>query len=170
MIAASFQQLADNLLAIRKSRDFAGYKTFDEYAKRVLSLSKTKARQWCNFSTFCRMCREENLPPPVTPDNVAAILGMPQKTWMSTWRYCVDMSATNAQQIAELGVVQRKRVPEHILKARQVKKAAKTFAELEDGERVVDLVGPDGLGRHWPDAVRFVIEADQSRMDEQGRS
>jgi hypothetical protein len=62
-------------------------------------------------------------------------------------------------------VYSRKKIPPDVLAGMRLRRAAKTMAGFEDGETVADQIGKDGFGKHWSDAVRVTIEADQRRMD-----
>ena len=161
-ISGAWQTLCDGYVAERKQHGEA-------YVMSRWSLSKSRLNLFTKFSKFCRMCRDEGLAAPLSPDIAAPVLRLPQKRWMDTWNMCYQRSADTAQSIQSLmdhvGINTRKRPPDHVVKRNRVRKASQTLAEIGDGEALVDQIGPHGLGKQWPDAVRVVIDADQARMD-----
>jgi hypothetical protein len=173
LFSASWQSLCDQLLSIRKSRDWKRtHSTFDDYVVDVWAISKSRAKLLCHYSIFCRMCRDEFLRIPASPDVIAPLLKLPQGRWLDTWRMCIDYNVRTAKSMTALfenfGIGGNKRTPQWVLNGHRVRKAAKTLAELGDGGKLVDEIGAKGLGRDWDAAVSVVIDADTARMDERG--
>lgn len=176
LFSAAYHSLCENLLAIRRSGDWKSEASdFDSYVKARYSLSKTRAKLFCNFAIFTKLCREAGMDLPETPDNVEPVLKLAQKRWLEVWElilaYAPDMRALNAQHCKSVmdhfGVLTNKRIPPHVLKGMRVRRASKVLAELGDGEQLVSEIGAKGLGKHWDESVRVVIDADQARMDAQ---
>ena len=173
LLESSILQMCEHLRAIRKSGDWrSDTATFAEYAQDHWSLSKTRAKLMCDFATFASMVRSENLHMPRSPECVKPILELAQKYWLDVWRICLQYSdgrPINAKYclatMDQFGFVARKRIPDKILKGRKVRRAAKTLAEIEDGEALVDEIGPSGLGHDWDMAVRVAIDADQAKRN-----
>lgn len=179
LLGAAWQQVCDNLLALRKSRVWrSSHASFNDYAAERWKLSKTRAKLYCDFSTFCAMCRDEFKPVPDCPDNVQPILGLAQKDWIYAYQLCLDKSKDeNGFRFTEMthkhildtlsfyGIGIRRRVPEIVLKARKVRAAAKTMAEMGDGEKLVEDIGAAALGHDWDMAVAVTIDADQAKMN-----
>lgn len=174
LMTGAWQQLADNLLSIRRSGGWRrpGVRSFEDYAARRWSLSKSRAALLCDFATFCGMCRRHMLPLPDSPDNIKPILELRKRDWADVWAMCVQHHAVNAKDyqalLAHLGIISRRKIPPSVLKTKKVRKAVETMAGLQDGEALVDEIGPDGLGPKWDDAVKVVIDADQERMNING--
>ena len=176
LLTAGWEQVCDQLAAIRKTGEWERtHSSFDAYAKSRWSLSKTRAKLFCDFSKFCSMCRQARLPLPDAPDNVAPILRLTQKRWLEVWQMAVNYQdgAINAQYcesvMSQFGVIKDKKLPPHVINGMRVRKAAKTMAEIGDGEALVDQVGTRGLGKSWDECVKVVIDADQARMDRDSR-
>lgn len=170
-MAIAWQQLCETLLAIRKSREWAPeFISFEAYVVGRWALSKTRAKLFCDFAKFCAMARAEYLPLPISPDTVTPVLRLQQSRWMEVWAICSSYDAKTKNEIqsllAHLGIGNSKRIPQYILNGRRVRKAAETLAEFNDGEKLVDEIGPDALGKNWDEAVRVTIDADQAKMDE----
>ena len=172
LLIASFEQVCQNLLAIRKERDWVGsYTSFDDYLKLRWSLSKTRGKLFCSFALFSNMAREAGVRMPDTPDNIAPLLNLPQKQWLDAWEmvcahhkgYINAVGVLSTLDFYGLGV--RRRVPAKILKARKIQAAARTLAHEHDGEKLVEDIGAKGLGHDWDMAVKVVIDADQAKMD-----
>lgn len=114
------------------------------------------------------------MPLPDSPENIAPLLGLPQKRWMDVWQMYRQFAtgpttASSCQAFLDhFGQGRRKKIPLHILHGKQVRKAAETLASLGDGEALVEEIGPRGLGSKWDEAVRTVIDADQARMNKLG--
>jgi len=178
LLGTAYQQLCEHLLAIRKSGEWRTEAvSFDTYVKLRWSISKTRAKLLCDFAAFCQMARKDYLRVPDSPDNIKPILALPHKHWVATWKLCCDyadgkpINASHCQATMDhFGVVARKRIPDYILNRKQVRKAAATMAAFKDGEKLADQVGVEGLGKHWKEAVRVTIEADQFAYDERGGS
>jgi len=178
LLTAAWCQVCDNMLSLRKSSRWrTSHASFNDYASDVWNLSKTRAKLFCDFSTFSTMCRQDNLQQPAAPDVVSNILSLlPQKEWLFTWQLCIDKSLNdgcrsrlNAKHIRGVmdfyGMGVRRRIPDSVLKARKVRKAAKTMAEIGDGEALVNEIGVQALGHDWDMGVRVTIDADQAKMD-----
>lgn len=172
LLSNAWQQVCDNLLALRKARDWAQeFSSFDEYVAERWSLSKSRAKVLCNYSILCKMCREKYIKVPDSPDNVRPILELPQYQWLDAWQRCQEkLSGTpNAKQVYSVlefyGMGIKRRVPPEVAKARKVRKAAKLLAEMEDGEKLVDEIGASALGHDWDMGLRVAIDADQAKMD-----
>lgn len=179
LLTQSYRDYCETLLAIRRSGEWKEHATtFDDYAKLRWSLSKTRAKLLCDFAKLIGLCRKEGLPLPDTPENVKPLLSLAQKHWLDVWRLVLDctgasmnggpkiINAASVQAVMDrFGIVAHKKLPEHVLKGQRVRRAAKTMAEIGDGEALVGQVGKRGLGKYWDDGVRVVIEADQARMD-----
>lgn len=175
LFALAIRQQCEHLLAIRKSGDWRRDATsFDTYCKKRWSLSKTRAKLLCDFAVFCRMAQDSYMRVPDSPDNIRPLLALPQRRWLDVWTMVLDyarepVSASSLSAILDhLGIVSRNRMPSWILNGKRVRKAAETLADLGDGEKLVDEIGPQGLGQKWDKAVKVVIEADQRKWDERG--
>lgn len=176
LLASHYERMCETLWAIKKSGDWkATCSSFDIYVSRRWSLSKTRAKLLCNFAEFVADCRKEYLRIPDAPENVKPILALAKKHWLDAWRLCVHYAdgPINADHceatLDHFGMYARKKLPPHVLNGQRVRRAAKTMAEFEDGEKLVTQIGADGLGRKWDDAVRVVIDADQARMNARGK-
>lgn len=173
LLTEGYHQYCDTLLAIRRSGEWKDHApSFDDYAQKRWSLSKTRAKLLCNFAKFVAMCREHRIELPETPENVKPILGLAQKYWLDVWRLVLDsngsamVNAANVQAVMDrFGILAQRKLPQHVLNGQRVRRAAKTMAEFGDGEQLVEQVGKRALGKHWQDGVRVTIEADQARMD-----
>ena len=164
--------LADNLLAIRKAGDWRHYKyDWPAYIQWRFNLSKTRAKLLCDFAQFVKMCRDNGVPLPETPENVQPILLLPRGQWIDAWSRCCEFAEGHMTAqfcratLDHFGYGGRKTVPPHVLKARRTRKAMETLAELGDGEKLVDEIGTKALGKNWDKGVRTVIDADQRRME-----
>lgn len=175
-VQAGWEQVASNLLAIRQSRSWQSEAvSWEHYCKQRWSLSKTRAKLLCNFAKLCAECRKEYLHVPDSPDNVAPILALSHKRWLEAYRVCLDyakgkpLNAEHCRSIMEhFGIVAHKRVPDFVLKKKRVQKAASTMASFGDGEKLVDEIGAESLGKKWKDGVRVMIEADQAAWSDSG--
>lgn len=175
LLAAAWQQVCDNLLVLRKSKVWRStHSCFNDYVIEVWCLSKTRAKLYCDFSTFSAMCRAEYLKVPTSPDVVKPILELPMKRWIETWIICIDKAGCNPDNksiratMDFFGIGVRRRVPKSVLKTRKVRAAAKTLAEMGDGEKLVEEIGPAGLGHDWDMGLRVAIDADQAKMNKRG--
>lgn len=174
LLSAGWHQVADNLLAIRRSGSWReDCASFDVYVVKHWSLSKSRAKALCQFSTFCAMCRDLHLPVPSSPDNIMPILKLKQRGWIDTWRICLDLAegkavnATHCKATMDYyGIGIKYRCPPAILKARKLRKATNVMADMGDGEKLVEEIGRDGLGANWDAAVEVMIDADQAKMNE----
>ena len=172
LLSSLWLQLCDQVRVIRDSRQWIGEGgTWDNYCKTRWSLSKSRANLYYRFSKFAQMCREADMPPPTSPDNVAPILQLTQKRWINCYRYCLNfvrpqrLTAQGCKNAMEhAGVVARKKPPQHVITGGRVRKAAKLLADIGDGEALVEQIGPKGLGKDWPDATRVVIDAEGARL------
>lgn len=170
LVKAGWESVCTNLWAIRRSRSWQQLaSSWDVYAKRYWSLSKSRAGLMVKFAKLCALCREEYQPVPDSPDNVAPILALPEKKWTAAWQVCRDMARNepiNAEHcestLQHFGMNARKRVPEKVLKARRFQKATKDIASVQDGEALVEDIGVRGLGKYHDDAVRVLIDSDQA--------
>ena len=178
LLGAGWEQVSTNLLSIRQSRAWQKEAvSWDIYCKQRWSLSKTRAKLLCNFGKLCVDCRKAYLPVPDSPDNVAPILALTHKRWLETYRICVDyangapINAAHCQATMEhFSIIARKRVPDFVLNQKRLQKSVSTIASFGDGEKLVDEIGTNGLGKKWKDGVRVMIEADQFAMDQLGGS
>lgn len=160
---------AVTLLAI--ARTFKKRADFYEHCANRYSLSKTRAALLCHFAEFNAMCREAEVTRPDHPENVAPILSLPKKQWLDAWEIVCsmqqwkDLNAKNVKACMDRMGIAPKRTPKHIIERMKIQRAAKTFAEIDDGQKLANVLGPKGFGRNWDGAVHNVIEADQARMD-----
>ena len=176
LFAAAYQQLADALLAIHRSREWSlEYDSFDAYVAGRWNLPKTRARLLVNFAKFCGLCREEGIPIPETPETVAPIFRLAQKRWLQVWQMVrqyaeAPYTSDDCQGIMNhFGIYPNDRPPEHVVKGRKIRRAAKTIAEMKDGTELVREIGGDALGDDWDDAVRVAVDADCERRSERAR-
>ena len=177
LLRCSYHQMCDHMLVIQKLGDWKHkFSSFGEYAEYRWSLSKTRAKLFTDFAKFCRKVEAEGWKLPDTPDNIQPVLNLPQKRWVEAWELCLahaNGTINKKHCLATLdhyGLIARRKIPPHILKARQVRKAAETMAGFEDGEKLVDDIGPKALGKNWDKAVAVTIDADQARMDRDERT
>lgn len=174
ILVSCYVDYCETLLAIRKSGDWKEWhETWDAYVADRWGLSKSRAKLLCNFARFRQLCEKESTGAlPETPESVKTILALPQKAWLETWElvtnYCKPpITAQNiAACLEHFKIFAHKRVPPEVLKAIQVRRAAKTLANMGDGEQLVQQIGANGLGAKWNEAVRVVIDADQERMNQ----
>lgn len=176
LLTSYYADYCETLLAIRRSgewKDWSG--TWEEYVGKRWSLSKSRAKLLCQFAKLRAMCHVEHMRLPETPEQVKAILALPQKQWLETWDLVTATAGKDLVNAAHVDAVMtrfhiyaRKRLSPEAMKAIRVRRAAKTMAEMEDGERLVGEIGGKALGKNWNKAVEVVIEADQARLNERG--
>lgn len=171
LIGAAWLQLCGHLLSVRRTGSWKAHaSSFDLYVQQRWSLSKTRAKLMCDFAKFCSLARENLLRIPDSPDNIKPVLELPHRRWMDAWRVCVNyaegpINAAHCQAtLSQFGFIVRKRLPEHVLNGQRLRKAAKSLANLGDGEKVAEQLGPRGFGKDWDKAVEVVIDADQTKM------
>lgn len=178
LMVTEYVRYCESLLALRKSGDWKSWhETWEEYVSSRWGLSKTRAKLLCGFAKFREMCEAELFGTlPETPEQVKAILALPQKQWLETWELVLayvsfPIRPSNVEAAMQhFHIYANKRVPPDVLKAQRVRRAAKTLAGMESGEKLVEEIGARGLGKNWGKAVEVVIEADQARMDERAKS
>jgi hypothetical protein len=160
-------------LALRKSGDWKDWHdSWDDYVASRWGLSKTRAKLLCNFAKFRRMCEAELMGTlPETPEQVKAVLALPQKQWLETWElvlsYCsLPIRPANVEAaLMHFHVYPHRRLSPEALKAIRVRRAAKTLADMQNGEQLVAEIGAKALGKNWAKAVEVVIDADQARLN-----
>lgn len=171
LLANYHQQLAETLLAIKKSGDWKPYATWEYYVQKRWSLSKSRAELLCKFAKFCGLCRAQNYRMPDSPENVKPILALAQKRWIDAWALCVQyadgpINAGHCEAtLAQFGFITRKKLPPHVLNGQRVRKAAKLLAGVEDGERLVEEGGARVLGKEWDTGIRHAIDIDQAKWN-----
>ena len=173
LLETSYVNYCETLLAIRKSREWSVWAlTWEEYVTKRLSMSKTRAKLLCDVAKFRAMCRAELFTIlPETPENVRPILSLPQKAWIEIWELVVScatgpINAKHCEAVMQrFNVYSRKKIPPDVLAGMRLRRAAKTMAGFEDGEKVAGQVGKNGFGKIWDDAVRVTIDADQAKRN-----
>lgn len=171
---SSYVAFCESLWGLRKSGDWkAWHETWEEYVQQRWGLSKSRAKLLCDFAKFRALCEAELFGTlPDTPEQVKALLALPQRAWLETWElvcnYCkAPITPQNVESCMQhFKIFARKSVPPDVLKGIQVRRAAKTLAGMKDGEKLVHEIGTRGLGAKWDEAVRVVIDADQERMNQ----
>jgi hypothetical protein len=174
LMVSGYVGYCENLLALRKSGDWrAWFETWDEYVQKRWGLSKSRAKLVCDFAKFRRECEAEMLSDlPETPEQVKALLSLPQKQWLETWElvlnYCKPpITPANIEgAMQHFHIYARKSLSPEAVKAIRVRRAAKVMAEMHDGEQLVNEIGGRALGKNWTKAVEVVIDADQARMNQ----
>lgn len=178
LMVTEYVRYCDSLLALRKSGDWKSWHdTWEEYVSSRWGLSKTRAKLICDFAKFREMAEAELFGTlPETPEQVRAVLALPQKQWLETWElvlsYCsLPIRPTNVEAaLQNFHIYANKRVPPDVLKAMRVRRAAKTLAGMESGEQLVQEIGARALGKNWNKAVEVVIDADNERRNLNGAS
>jgi hypothetical protein len=163
----------EELAALRKSGDWkAWHDDWDHYCKVRWGLSKSRAKLICAFAKFRDLAKNQLFHTlPETPEQVKAILALPQKDWLETWElvcnYCeLPITPQNVEACLEhFKIFGKKKIPPDILKGIRLRRAAKTVAQFEDGEKLASELGPRGLGKNWDQAVRVVIDADNEKRN-----
>lgn len=175
LLTSYYVSYCETLLAIRKSGDWKDWHpSWDDYVQRRWSLSKSRAKLLCQFAQFRNMALEETFGTlPETPEQVKSILGLPQKLWIETWDLVISdnprlpITAQNVEStLQRFGIYAHKTLSPEAKKAIRVRRAAKTMAEMSDGEKLVNEIGGKALGKNWTKAVEVVIDADQERMNQ----
>ncbi len=177
LMTSSYVTYCQNLLALRKSGDWRSWhETWDDYVKIRWGLSKSRAKLVCDFAKFLGMCEAELFGTlPETPEQVKALLALPQKQWLETWELVLSVcklpvTPQNVESAMQhFHIFAHKRMSPDALKAIRVRRAAKTMAEMNDGTKLVAEIGGKALGKNWNKAVEVVIDADQARLDERAR-
>lgn len=175
LMVSSYVSYCQNLLALRKSSDWkAWHETWDGYVKERWGLSKTRANLVCAFAKFRAMCEAELFGTlPETPEQVKALLALPQKQWLETWELVLSVSTLPVRPhnvesaMQHFHIFANKRLSPEVTKAIRVRRAAKTMAEMKNGAELVHEIGGKALGKNWTKAVEVVIDADQERLNEQ---
>jgi hypothetical protein len=175
LMVSAYVGYCENLLALRKSGDWkAWHETWDEYVRVRWGMSKSRAKLVCDFAKFRAMCESEMMSTlPDTPEQVKAMLALPQKQWLETWElvlnYCkppiLPQNVESAMQ--HFHIYAHKSLSPEAKKAIRVRRAAKTMAEMNNGTELVSEIGGKALGKNWNKAVEVVIDADQARLNEQ---
>lgn len=173
LLADSYRSYCETLLAIRQSGDWKDW--FDDWGVYVESrwgLSKSRAKLLCDFAKLRNLALLQGFATlPDTPEQCKPLLALPQKQWLETWELVCDyckppITAANVAGCLEhFGIFANKRIPPDVLKGMRVRRAAKTLAEVGNGEQLVGEIGPRGLGKNWNKAVEVVIDADQARLN-----
>jgi hypothetical protein len=175
LLEGAYSDYCKTLCAIRKSGDWkAWHDDWSEYCKKRWGLSKSRAKALVSFSKFRDMCEAELFGTlPETPEQVKPILALPRKKWLETWEMVLGVcklpiTPHNVESALEhFGIYANKKLSPNALKAIRVRRAAKTMAEMVDGEKLVNEIGGRALGKNWNKAVEVVIEADQARLNAQ---
>lgn len=173
LMTESYATYCQNLLALRKSGDWkAWHSTWDDYVSSRWGISKTRAKLLCGFAKFRELAEEALFGTlPETPEQVRAVLALPQKQWLETWELVLSVvtlpirPANVESAMQHFHIYANKRVPPDVLKAMRVRRAAKTLAGMESGEQLVSEIGARALGKNWNKAVEVVIDADQARLN-----
>jgi hypothetical protein len=173
-MVTEYVRYCDSLLALRKSGDWKSWHdSWEEYVSSRWGLSKTRAKLLCNFAKFRQLLEAELFGTlPETPEQVKAVLALPQKQWVETWElvlaFCsLPIRPSNVEAaLQHFHIYANKRVPPDVLKAQRVRRAAKTLAGMENGEQLVAEIGGNGLGKNWEKAVEVVIDAHQAKLNE----
>lgn len=173
LMVSEYVRYCDSLLALRKSGDWKDWHdTWEEYAQSRWGLSKTRSKMLCDFAKFRALCVEHGSAfLPNTPEQVKAVLALPQKQWLETWELVLayvsfPIRPANVEAAMQhFHIYANKRIPPDVLKAQRVRRAAKTLAGMESGEKLVEEIGARGLGKNWGKAVEVVIDADQARLN-----
>lgn len=174
LMIGEYVRYCESLLALRKSRDWSEwYETWDDYVSKRWGMSKSRAKLLCDFAKFRAMCVEQQYTTlPDTPEQVKALLALPQKQWLETWELVLSVAPPpvlpqNVESAMEhFGIFAHKKLSPEALKAIRVRRAAKTMAEMSDGASLVAEIGGKALGKNWSKAVEVVIDADQARLNE----
>jgi hypothetical protein len=140
-------------------------KTSREFVQRRWGLSKTRVKRYCDFVKFCKLCRENNLPQPNSPDVIDVILRKKQSLWLDYWAMCVQQDARTPGAIEHI-VPARSNAPS--VQAREkmaLARAAKNLNSISDGSELAHRLGPKAFPKDWENALRNAIDADQERMN-----
>lgn len=173
LMVTEYVNYCRSLLALRKSGDWkAWHETWEDYVASRWGLSKTRAKLLCAFARFRELAESELfITLPETPEQVRHVLALPQKQWLETWElvlsFCsLPIRPANVEAAMQhFHIYANKRVPPDVLKAQRVRRAAKTLADVGDGEQLVNEIGARALGKNWNKAVEVVIDADQARLN-----
>ena len=161
-IASMWSQLCDAMTM--EKREYG-----EEATCRKWAISKTRLTQMCHFSKFCKMCRENRLPLPPSPDVMQKALRRKQSDWLTLWQFCAQHNVRTKSGVEgamdKLSMINNWKPSQEALKRKQVRNAAKTLAGVEDPVAFVDKVGADGLGQDWESGIRNAIEMDQRKME-----
>lgn len=172
LMVNDYVRYCDSLLALRKSGDWKSWHdTWEDYVSSRWGLSKTRAKLLCNFAKFRQLLEAELFGTlPETPEQVKAILALPQKQWVETWELVVSFCSLPLRPgnieaaLQHFHIYANKRPSPEALKAIRVRRAAKTLADMQSGEQLVQEIGAKALGKNWSKAVEVVIDADQTRL------
>jgi hypothetical protein len=173
-LADSYAIVCDTLRAIRKSGEWKDWcESWEEYVAKRWSITKSRAKLLCDFAKFREMALREMFGTlPETPEQVKPILALPHRLWLEVWQLCIDyadgvITAKHCEGVMmHFGINARRRLSPEALKAIRVRRAAKTMADMRNGEQLVSEIGAQSLGSNWERAVEVVIDADQARMNE----
>jgi hypothetical protein len=173
MLEGAYATYCQTLCGIRKSGDWkAWHEDWAEYCKKRWGLSKSRAKTLVHFAKFRDMCEAELFGTlPETPEQVKPIMALPQKKWLETWEMVLSVckfpiTPQNVESaLQHFGIYANKKLSPEAMKAIRVRRAAKTMAEIGDGEKLVSEIGGRALGKNWNKAVEVVIEADQARLN-----
>lgn len=174
-MVSAYVGFCESLLGLRKSGDWKDWhETWEDYVRVRWGLSKSRAKLVCDFAKFRQMCEAEMMSTlPDTPEQVKDLLALPQKQWLDTWELVLNDNKPPIRPQNVESTMQRFHIYAHkslspeAKKAIRVRRAAKTMAEMNDGEKLVAEIGGKALGKNWQKAVEVVIDADQARMNEQ---
>jgi hypothetical protein len=173
LMVTEYVRYCESLLALRKSGDWKDWhETWDEYVVKRWGLSKARAKLVCDFAKFRQMLQAELFGTlPDTPEQVKALLALPQKQWLETWELVLQdnrlpITPQNVESTMQrFHIFAHKTLSPEAKKAIRVRRAAKTMAEMQDGTKLVGEIGGKALGKNWTKAVEVVIDADQARMN-----
>jgi hypothetical protein len=174
MLESAYATYCQTLCSLRKSGEWkAWHEDWSEYCKQRWGLSKSRAKALAHFAKFRDMCEAELFGTlPETPEQVKPIMALPQKKWLETWEMVLGVckfpiTPQNVESaLQHFGIYANKRLSPEARKAIRLRRAAKTMAEAGEGSAVVSQIGGRALGKRWDAAVKFVIDADQERMNQ----
>src|SRR5687767_11380497 len=119
LMVSEYVRYCGALLALRKSGDWkAWHETWDEYVKSRWGLSKSRAKLLCAFARFYDMCEAELFGTlPESPEQVKAILALPQKKWLEAWEFVLNdntlpiLPQNVESTLARFGIFANKKIP-----------------------------------------------------------
>jgi hypothetical protein len=175
ILESAYASYCESLLALKRSGDWKPrHKTWEDYAKARLGLSKSRAKLLCGFAKFRALLEAELFGTlPESPEQVKALLALPQRQWVEAWELVItDNGAPISPQnvdstLQRFHLYAHKKLAPDVVKAIRVRRAAKVMAEMQNGTELVGEIGGRALGVNWTKAVEVIIDADQARLDEQ---